>query len=207
MYAHAGSKTILAAIAAAVVCAACGGSNGEAANTGAAVAAASGIAGDYGGDRCLYDKLTFTDGGMVYLTTFGTDQAGEYKVDGERIVVTAGGQSMVFTKTGPDLEANVLGDRMICTALAASPGSERYEARTGEGRMTLELGTSGQARMTLTSAGGPDAGERMSFEVRYDARGDGVTIVMPGEEPLRFVRDGRDLVSTLDGETVRFIRQ
>lgn len=207
MYAHTAPKSILAILAAAVVCAACGGSNGEAGGAGAAVAAASGLAGDYGGDQCLYDKLTFTDSGMVYLTMFGTDQAGEYKIDGERVVVTAGGQSMVFTKNGRDLEANVLGDRMVCAALAASAGSERYEARTGEGRMTLELGTSGQARMTLTSAGGPDAGERVSFEVRYDARGDGVTIVMPGDEPLRFVRDGQDLVSTLDGETVRFIRQ
>lgn len=85
----------------------------------AAVLAAcgSGVAGDYGGDECLYDKLTLMSNGDVYLTVFGTDQAGQYKMDGDRIVVTIAGQSAVFTKNGRNLEANVLGEKMVCAPL------------------------------------------------------------------------------------------
>lgn len=77
----------------------------------------SGVAGDFGGDGCLYDKLTLADDGVVYLTVFGTDQAGQYRIDGDRIVVTVGGQSAVFTKNGRNLEANLLGERMVCEPL------------------------------------------------------------------------------------------
>jgi hypothetical protein len=80
-------------------------------------ACGSGIAGDYGGDECLYDKLTFTGDGLVYMTVFGTDQAGRYEIDGDRIVVTAGAQSAVFTQNGRNIEANLLGERMVCAPL------------------------------------------------------------------------------------------
>jgi hypothetical protein len=80
-------------------------------------ACGSGIAGDYGGDECLFDKLTLTNDDTVYMTIFGTDQAGEYRIDGDRIVVTAGGQSTVLTKNGRNLEANLLGEKMICAPL------------------------------------------------------------------------------------------
>jgi hypothetical protein len=80
-------------------------------------ACGSGVVGDYGGDECLYDKLSFTDNGTVYMTIFGTDQAGQYTIDGDRIVVNVAGQSAVFTKNGRNLEANLLGDKMVCAAM------------------------------------------------------------------------------------------
>lgn len=80
-------------------------------------ACGSGISGEYGGDECLYDKLAFAGDSVVYMTVFGTDQAGRYEVDGDRVVVTMGGQSVVFTKNGRNLEANLLGDKMVCAPL------------------------------------------------------------------------------------------
>jgi hypothetical protein len=80
-------------------------------------ACGSGLSGDYGGDECLYDKLTFKGDGIVYMTMFGTDQAGQYKIDGDRIVVTAGAQSAVFTKNGRNIEASLLGEKMVCAPL------------------------------------------------------------------------------------------
>ncbi len=78
----------------------------------------SAISGDYGGDDCLYDKLTFAGDDNVYVTMFGIEQAARYRIDGERVIVTAGdGQSMVFTRNGKNLEASLFGERMICTEL------------------------------------------------------------------------------------------
>jgi hypothetical protein len=213
-----GARPILAGLMGAALAAACGGGSDEsptagagASNAAATAGGAAGMVGDYGGDECLYDKLTFTESGGVYATMFGTDQAGQYRIDGERIVVTVGPQSLVFTKNGDNLEANLLGDRMVCGPLAAdgrqaasAAGREVYEATTDEGRITLELGAQGMARMTMTGAELPGS---MTFDVRYEMSGNSVTIEMPGDESVEFVRNGRDLVSTMDGETVRFIRR
>jgi hypothetical protein len=206
MSTYTGAGLILAGTIAAALSAACGGGNGEstAAGQSAAAGGASGVVGDYGGDQCVYDKLTFANNGIVYMTVFGTDQAGQYQIDGDRIVVTAGGQSAVFTRNGSNLEANVLGERMVCAPLASGDSAEIYEATTDEGRITLELRAGGQARMTMVGA---DASERMSFDVRYESGGNRITVEMPGDEPLELIRDGRELVSTAGGESVRFVRR
>lgn len=208
MHTSKSARAVLAAMTAAALLAACGGSNGggNTAQSAAASGSAGGIVGDYGGDQCLYDKLSFTNNGRVYMTVFGTDQAGQYHIDGDRIVVTAGGQSPVFTRNGSNLEANLLGERMVCAPLSAgADGTQVYEAATAEGRITLELGAAGRARITLIGAPGSDLPERASFDVGYESRGDSVTVEMPGEEPLQLTRNGRDLVSTMNGETVRFV--
>jgi hypothetical protein len=59
--------------------------------------------------------------------------------------------------------------------------------------------------MTMTNTSDPNAPETMSFSVRYQANADGVTVEIPDDEPMRLVRNGRDLVATQDGETVRFV--
>jgi hypothetical protein len=83
----------------------------------AAVLAAcgSGLSGEYGGDQCLYEKLEFKGDDTVYITFFGVEQPGTYRVDGDRVIITASsGDALVFTKNGRNLEASVLGDTMIC---------------------------------------------------------------------------------------------
>lgn len=73
------------------------------------------ISGEYGGDDCFFDKLAFAGDETVYVTTFGIEQAASYRIDGDRVIVSAGeGQSMVFTRNGNNLEASFLGERMIC---------------------------------------------------------------------------------------------
>ena len=84
----------------------------------ALTACGSGISGDYGGDECLYDKLTFAGDDTAYVTMFGTEQAAQYRIDGDRVILTAGdGQSIVFTRNGNNLEAALLGERMVCAEL------------------------------------------------------------------------------------------
>jgi len=79
----------------------------------------SGISGAYGGgEDCLYDKFVFKSGGTAYVTVFGMEQGGHYKIDGDKITLTMpNGQGIVFTKKGDTLEATVLGQKMQCKKL------------------------------------------------------------------------------------------
>jgi hypothetical protein len=81
-------------------------------------ACGSGLAGEYGGDECLYDKIAFTGGDTAYITFFGTEQPGTYRADGDRVIVTASsGEALVFTRNGRNLESGVLGETMVCSPL------------------------------------------------------------------------------------------
>jgi len=72
-----------------------------------------GMSGKWGGDECLYE-MEFDGKEDVYLTVFGTE-AGKYRVDGDRVIITvSGGQSLVFTKNGNKLETSVFGETMTC---------------------------------------------------------------------------------------------
>jgi len=79
----------------------------------------SSISGEYGGDDCLFDKLAFDGDNTVFVTMFGTEQAATYRIDGERLILSgAGGQGgLVFTRNGNNLEATLMGERMVCTKL------------------------------------------------------------------------------------------
>lgn len=82
-------------------------------------ACGSGIAGnDYGGGECPYDRISFRDDGVVYLTFIGVESPGTYRTDGDKIAITAAnGQDMVFTRNGGALEAGPTGEKTICEAL------------------------------------------------------------------------------------------
>lgn len=78
----------------------------------------SGISGEYGGSDCLYDRLAFEGESTVYVTFFGVEQPGTYRVDGDRVIVTASsGEALVFTRNGRNLEAGALGETMVCSPL------------------------------------------------------------------------------------------
>jgi hypothetical protein len=65
----------------------------------------SGISGDFGGKECMYQKMSFKRDGTVYISVMGIEQPGQYKLDGDRVVITADGKGIVFTKKGDVLEA------------------------------------------------------------------------------------------------------
>ena len=57
------------------------------------------ISGEYGGDDCFFDKLTFSGEETVYITAFGTEAAGTYRLDGDRVILNAGpAEMLVFTE-------------------------------------------------------------------------------------------------------------
>ena len=75
-----------------------------------------GVSGEYGGEQCLYDKLVFDGDDTVYISFFGVEQPGTYRIDGERVIVTASsGEALVFKKNGRNLEAGALGETMVCS--------------------------------------------------------------------------------------------
>ena len=93
-------RTLGTALSIAILVAACG----------------NGLSGEYGGNQCLYDKIEFKGDDTVYVTFFGVEQAGTYRVDGDRVIITASsGDALVFTKNGRDLEAGALGETMVCS--------------------------------------------------------------------------------------------
>jgi hypothetical protein len=76
----------------------------------------SGLSGEYGGEQCLYDKLVFEGDDTVYVTFFGVEQPGTYRVDDERVIITAAsGDALVFKRNGRSLEAGALGETMVCS--------------------------------------------------------------------------------------------
>ncbi len=82
------------------------------------VGCGSGISGDYGGEECFYEKISFKDDGVAYVTFMGTEAPAQYKVDGDKISVTvANGQGIVFAKKGDTLEAGIMGEKMQCKKL------------------------------------------------------------------------------------------
>ncbi len=86
--------------------------------TGSVLVAAcgSGLSGEYGGDQCLYDKLAFEGDDTVYVTFFGVEQPGTYRVDDDRVIITAAsGEALVFKRNGRNLEAGALGETMVCS--------------------------------------------------------------------------------------------
>ncbi len=77
-----------------------------------------GISGDYGGEDCLYQKLTFKKDGTAYITMFGSEISAPYKVDGDKVSIIVQGTGIVFTQNGDVLEAGeLLGQKMACKKL------------------------------------------------------------------------------------------
>lgn len=78
----------------------------------------SGLSGDYGGEKCLYEKLSFKGDGKAYVTFMGMEMPAKYEVDGNKVSMTdANGQGIVFTRNGDTLEAGLMGEKMECTKM------------------------------------------------------------------------------------------
>lgn len=61
-------------------------------------AGCSGMSGTYvAGGSAFFEKLNFTSGDKVEITFHGVTKEGTYEKDGDKIVVTAGGDNCIFT--------------------------------------------------------------------------------------------------------------
>ena len=83
-------------------------------------ATAQSLSGVYGGPKCPY-KLTFRGQDVVYMQIKGIAEVpGQYKVDGDKVPVTAGIWSTVFTRKGNALYSLFQGETAVCTELTAA---------------------------------------------------------------------------------------
>jgi hypothetical protein len=75
----------------------------------------SSLSGKYGGNDCAYE-LTFKGKDTVYVQILGmTEVAGQYRVDGDKVVVSGPGwPGAVFTRNGNALESVLMGHAMVC---------------------------------------------------------------------------------------------
>jgi hypothetical protein len=170
----------------------------------------------------LFDSVTLGAEGRADVVFIGQPAAGSYVVDGRSITLTAPNGDTVPFVVGDDgcLRHSIIGSYCrdgsvpavvggTATASGATSGPETYEAVTDQGRIRLELLSDDQARMTMRpnvpGAGGMPA--QMSIDVFYERDGDDMIVALPGEDPMQLLRDGRDFVASMNGETARFIRQ
>ncbi len=82
-------------------------------------AAAQSLSGVYGGEDCEF-KLTFRGMDVVYIQFIAggsvmQELPGHYKVDGDRVSVTAPNWGAVFTRKGDTLKTPYLGGTAVCT--------------------------------------------------------------------------------------------
>jgi hypothetical protein len=78
----------------------------------------TGISGDYGGEECPYQKISFKSDGTAYITMLGSEISAPYKVDGDKISIMAQGTGVVLTRNGDVLEAGqLLGQKLVCKKL------------------------------------------------------------------------------------------
>src|SRR6266498_2550843 len=85
-------------------------------------AAAQSLSGVYGGEQCPY-RLTFRGKDVVYIQFLAGGKVmrelpGQYKVDGDKVSVTAPLEGWVFTQKGNALETPAMGRTTVCTKLS-----------------------------------------------------------------------------------------
>jgi len=81
-------------------------------------ATAQSLSGVYGGEKCPY-MLMFRGKDVVYMEIIGIAEVpGQYKVDGDKVPVTAGIWSTVFTRNGDALSTLFEGETVVCTKVS-----------------------------------------------------------------------------------------
>ncbi len=103
-------------------------------------AAAQSLSGVYGGEQCPY-RLTFRGKDVVYIQFLAGGKVmqelpGQYKVDGDKVAVTAPSWGAVFThrcrNSGPEDQPSVVGNSQQDSQRAESPnGSKRWVSARG----------------------------------------------------------------------------
>lgn len=170
----------------------------------------------------LFESVTLAADGRAEVLFIGAPAPGTYVVDGNAITLTAQNGDKVLFIAGDDGcitnsligaycrdgSAPAVSGGAAIAAAGGTSGPEAYEAVTDEGRIRLEILSESQARMTMRpNAPGGGMPAQMSIDVFYERDGNDMIVALPGEDPMQLLRDGRDLVATMNGETARFVRQ
>ena len=102
-------------------------------------ATAQSLSGVYGGKDCPY-KLTFRGKDVVYMQIIGIAEVpGQYKVDGDKVPVTAGIYSTVFTRNGDALSTLFAGKTVVCTKLSGTAAAATMEQTEQERHVLASL--------------------------------------------------------------------
>jgi len=157
------------------------------------------------------DKIEF-DGSKVYVTMSPAPTlAGEYEVDGNKVILKVAGQSLVLTKNGDTLEGGPFGQTYTKAGKSASTSGGTsanasgnaegiYVVNMGTESISIELGANGRAVMTM-NGGVPDV-----MEGQYRVKGNTVSITV-NDQTNDFRLVGDTLEGGLGGMTLRFTKQ
>ena len=175
----------------------------------------------------LFASVTLGAEGRADVVFIGAPAQGSYVVDGDAVTLTAPNGDKALLLVGDDgcLMNSIIGKycrsgdapantgsgaaAVAAGGGGAASGPEAWQAVTHEGRIRLELLSESQARLTMrpNAPGAAGMPAQMTFDVLYERDGDNMLVSLPGEDPMQLMRDGRDFVTTMNGETARFVRQ
>ena len=185
-------------------------------------ACGGGVSGTYvGGSDSLLGSLTFKDGGKVDVVLInGIGGEGTYEVDGDKVRITANGQTNELTigsdkcLHGPIMMGTLCkgGNKASASTTSAPParsgsglaGSTFESSAEGGGKIVFQF-TDGQTVKISIVASGASEGNGAAIGT-YKKNGDQVVISVQGD-PETFTLTGNTLVGRFGGEPVTFTRK
>ena len=164
-----------------------------------------------GGDVSFFERLTVKANQKVEVTFMGMTKEGTYAVEGQKVKITMGAETQVFTLDeqgclhgGGFLGTYCKGDQRVAASRDTnSPLSGTYRAGEQGESMTLDFRDGRTVHMALAVAGAT----KDTLDAPYEVSGDQVTITFPGGVPLALTHTGRTLEGTFDGRRVTFVKQ
>jgi hypothetical protein len=180
-----------------------------------------GVKGTYvGGNDSLLGSLTFKDDGKVDVVLInGIGGEGTYEVDGDKVRVTANGQTNELTIAsddclhGPIMMGTLCKGEKKASASSAAPSSSRsggglagstFEARNEGGALAFQFTDGEEVKVSMRVPGQPEGtGAAVGT---YRVSGDQVIVNVQGS-PETFTLNGNTLIGHFGGEQVTFTRK
>jgi len=164
-----------------------------------------------GGDTSFFERLTVKPDHKVEVTFMGMTKEGTYAVEGQKVKITMGAETQVFTLAekgclhgGGFLGTYCKGDqRAAVSGRTNGPLSGTYRAEDQGESIMLEFRDGHTVHMTLAESGI----NKDSADAPYKVSADRVTITFPGGMPLALTRKGQALEGAFDGRRVTFVKQ
>ena len=170
-------------------------------------AAAQSLSGVYGGENCPY-KLTFRGKDVVYMQIIGIAEVpGQYKVDGDKVPVTAGIYSTVFTRNGDGLSTLFAGKTVVCTKLSGAAAAATMEQTEQERHVVASLRNDLRNLVTAEEAYFADHGkytanlEAIILAMKVEQSGD--RFPTPGNSTPRITLVGGGWTATIQNPNTR----
>jgi hypothetical protein len=173
----------------------------------------SSIEGIYsGGGNSFFERLTLKSDKKVEITFMGMTKEGTYAVEGQKVKITIGAETQIFTI---DDKGCLSGGGPLGTYCKSGSGSAAstgrasnslagiYKAGDKNESITLEFRSGQKVHLTIAESGV----KKDSADGTYDVSGDRVTITVPGGMPLALTRKGDGLEGSFEGHRVTFVKQ